>query len=168
MRTAASMAKSFKPTGEQIAAAKLVFACMAIVQTIRPIVEGYQRAILAFNQWPTAKKWTELEGRRAMEQKPILEPKHSYLLEGEDFATYLALCKIAQANAKLVTRNPESCPLLESEHDLIKAEHAFITATACITGLEPERIFSASMELRKQLIDINLRLFARYCQRCKP
>lgn len=155
-------AKTFKPRPDQINAAKLVFAAMAITQTIRPIVEGYQRAILEAHQWPTAAKWTELKGR-PIEQKPITDPAHAYLLEDDDFAEYLRLCGIAQAEAKLTTRRPENCPLLESESDLVDAENAFIRLTSePLAGIEADRLFSASMDIRREYLNLTLRLFARY------
>ncbi len=44
--------KTFTPTAEQIRSAELVFNCMALIATIRPVVEGYQRRILEENRWP--------------------------------------------------------------------------------------------------------------------
>ena len=38
----------FTPTPEMIKAAKSVFLAMAHTETVRPIVEGYQRELLAY------------------------------------------------------------------------------------------------------------------------
>lgn len=166
MTKAAALAKAFCPTAEQIEAAQAVFLGMAWLGTVKPVVDAYQRAILAEHQWPMARRWIERENGRGLAPKVITEPRDSYLIEDEAFLDYERLCKEARENAKLTVRNPENCPKLEAESDLIKAENAFIKLTAMpVARIDPDMIFSASLENRKKYIDLTLSLFAPFIKR---
>jgi hypothetical protein len=153
--------KSFKPTPEMIRAAETCFAAMALTETIRPIVEGYQRRILAEMQAPFAKEWTD----RGMKGHTILEPEHTYLMENSDFQTYLARCREEQAKAGLHTDSPEYCPLLVAENLQMQAEHALIDAMEPVTHITREMIWERSnaLENLKKLLDLTLRFMAKFC-----
>lgn len=148
---------AFKPSTDMIHAAESVFMCMAIVETIKPVVTGYQRAILKKHQFPIAKKWEE----RARPVEVILDPDHAYLLEDFDFQTYLEECRVEQAKAKLYTEQPEFCPLLVAEHMLTKAQWTFADAMEPITGIKTGVITGRLDEYRKY-IDLSLRLLAPF------
>lgn len=164
-QTAKELAKKFSPTNEQIEAAQAVFLGMAWLGTVKPIVEDYEHAILAENKWPIAQKWVERAGR-GFEAKTITQERDSYLMEDAAFAEYVRLCKDAQEKSGLKTRHPENCPKLEAENDLIQAENAFIRITAMsVARIDPDKIFSASLENRKKYIDLTLSLFAPFIKR---
>lgn len=147
----------FVPTAEMIAAAESVFMAMAMVETIRPIVVGYQTAILAEGQWHIKPEFASRLG-----DEVILDPKHSYLMSEEDFAVYLAQCKIARDKAKLHVDHDENCPLLVAEHLLIQAEHALIDAMSGVTKIAKDGLLSVGMGEYKQYIDLTLRLLAPF------
>lgn len=106
------MTSKFKPTDEMIAAAEAVFAAKALVLQMTTIVLGYQSRILAEHQWMPAKEWQE--GERPF-LEPITNPKDSYLLEENDFLTYLDLCNKARMQAGLVIEKEGQCPLLVAQ-----------------------------------------------------
>ena len=122
----------FKPTQDMVHAAKAVFVCMAIEQTIRPIVTGYQKAILEKGQYHIAKKWID---RRGEPDRIITEPNQSYLLEDDDFGHYLTECNQARIVAKLHVENDEFCPLLVAQENVRKAEKLLIDVMEPITHI---------------------------------
>ena len=147
--------KNFEPSPEMIRAAENCFAAMAYTKTIRPIVDAYQRRILAEMQAPLAEKWKE-RGRHTDEI--ILNPDHTYLMEDADFQTYLARCREEQARAGLHTESPDHCPLLVAQHLQVKAEWVLIEAMEPIT-----HIAEVSGDHRKRLLDLTLRFLAPFC-----
>lgn len=135
---------------------KTVFLTMAYTETIRPIVEGYQKEILNFFEWKIDKQWVE----KGMEDQIIRDPDKAYLLSDEDFKSYLAHCNIARKKANLHVDNPEFCPLLVAESLQNDAERLFIDSMEPITGLKAKDIIL--LKHRKQLLDICLRLVVRF------
>src|SRR3972149_11222868 len=91
------------PTPDMISAAKTVFMAKAWVDTIRPVVEGYKKAILAEHNWHIAEKWVD----KGMTNRVILDPEHAYLLSGTDFETYLAEVKESRIAAGLKVENDD-------------------------------------------------------------
>lgn len=155
--------KNWKPTAEMVRAAENCFAAMAFTETIRPIVGGYQRRILAEMQAPLAEEWKR---RNIAGDEPIiLDPAHTYLMESNDFQAYLARCREEQAKAGLYTDSPEYCPLLVAENLQMDAEHAMIDVMVPVTGITREKIFGSAHSLKnlKKLIDLSLRLMVQFC-----
>lgn len=152
----------FTPTKEMISAAEAVFLTMAHEQLIRPIVEGYQRAILEKHQFHIARKWVE----RGDEDRVILEPKHSFLLDDKDAATYYAALHAARDAARLKVNHPENCPLLVAEHQRIKAENALLKQAATIPtlgGLANTHLMT--LEQRAQAVELTLRMLAPFVRK---
>jgi len=154
--------RSFKPSPDMIRAAENCFAAMAFTETIRPIVEGYQRAILEYEKYPYSPKCL---GRR--EKSPadyISDLRHTYMMSEEDFAHYLKRCQEEQAKAGLHTDDPDHCPLLVAEHLQVQAEHCLIDAMIPVTGITRERIFQSANSLKnlKKLKDLTLRFMAGF------
>lgn len=81
---------------------KSVVMAKAWVETVHPIVIGYQKAIL---QEITA---VDEEG------KPIIDPNLSYLMDDGKAEVYFAKCEEEAAKNNL-KHKPECCPLLEAE-----------------------------------------------------
>ena len=125
--------KDLIPTTEQIDAAEIVFAAMAYVETIKPVVEGYQKDILAKHQWHISKKWTERE-RFKEKDRIILDPKHSYLLDDVDFQVYLKELEVEHLAHGFIVEK-EYCPLLVAESILMDAERHLIEVYSTVTGL---------------------------------
>ena len=138
---------TFKPTEEMIKAAKLVFLAMAHVQTVRPVVEGYQREILA-----------DISPINRYNGKVITDLKQSYCMSDKDFAEYMRRSKVDQDRNGFVVP-PDFCPLLMAEHAQQKAEWLLIDAVAPSLGVKPDLITS-TLDGYKKFIDLTLRMLA--------
>lgn len=152
--------KQFTPTSEQISLAEAVMATTAHESLIRPIVEGYEHAILKKHQFRISPYWVE----KGVSDNVILDRKDSFLLSEEDSRTYFAECHAARDAAKLKVSNPEFCPLLVAEHLRIGAENALLKAMAATPGLESFGSGGLTLEIRDKAIDITLKLLAPFCR----
>jgi hypothetical protein len=152
----------FTPTKEMIRAAENCFAAIAYTETIRPIVEGYQRKILKEMNAKRSIKWQE---RLPKEIHEITSPDETYLMNEEDFETYLTRCREEQEKAGLHTDSPEFCPLLVAEDLQRKAAHAVVDAMVPITTITRDMIWNApnALENLKKVIDLTLRFLAPFC-----
>lgn len=149
--------KNWQPTEAMITAAHNVFVTMAFEQTVKPIVEGYQKDILSFWRFKIA---PEHVTRGHKKDEIILNPKHSYLLSDDDFKLYLAECNDARIKAGLKVDNPEHCPLLVAKHLRIIAENTLIDTMKPVTGIKTDQVYM--LEHRKQLVDLTLKLLAPF------
>jgi hypothetical protein len=153
-------------TDEMIQAAYTVFKAMAWYETVKPIVEGYQRKVLAVNQWTNA---AYLEGLRAklatrgvvLEEstKVILDPRQTYELSADDWTTYYRLTDEEREKAGLTKSNPEGCPLLDADNLLVAAQSFLIDVCEPLTGLTRERV-NYSLEHRQKYLDLLMKMFA--------
>jgi len=149
--------EKFNPTSEMIQSAKSVFMTMAMVETIKPIVKGYVREILAKHQFHIAQEWID----KGDEDRIILDPNQSYLLGDNDFAVYLAETNEAREKAGLKVDNPEFCPLLVAEDLQSRAENVLIDTMESITNFNQKEI-ALYGENRKKFLDLTLRLLAPF------
>ncbi len=147
--------RKFNPTQEMIDSAKSVFMAMALVDTIKPVVKGYEEEILNRHQYHIGKEWID----KGMRDEIIINPDQTYLLEDPDFQVYLKEAFEARDKAGLKVDNPEFCPLLVAEHLLVDAEHLLIESMKPITQLETGRVYGDN---RKKLIDLSLKLLAPF------
>jgi hypothetical protein len=154
--------KSFKPAPEMIRAAENCFAAMAFTETIRPIVEGYQKAILEAEKYPYSPK--QLLRREKAPADYISDLRHTYMMGEDDFAHYHKRCNEEQARAGLHTDSPEFCPLLVAEHLQMQAEHCLIDAMVPVTTITRDMIWQSknSLENLKKLKDLTLRFMAGF------
>lgn len=150
-------------TPEMIQAANALCMAQAFTQTLRPIVEGYQKEILAKHQF-TNKGEKAIFGKcgRQWEEEVVLNPDHTYLLSDEDANTYFAEIEVARQVAGLKVEREGNCPLLEAESLERKASHVFIDAMFPITKMNHDSVMNSSDFLgnRKKLIDLGLGLIA--------
>jgi hypothetical protein len=154
VKTPKELEKAITP--DMIAVAQALFSCMAIVETIKPIVEGYQKKILEEEKYSYAEKW---HNRRDITHADwIKDPNNTYLMNDQDFQHFMKRTRQEQARAGLKTESPEFCPLLVAEHNVIKAQNLLIDVMEPVTGIKRDDIMV--MEHRRQYIDITLRLFA--------
>ena len=140
------MAKSFTPTPDQVAAAETVFACMAMVATVRPIVEGYQRRILAEIGW----------GHLPLEQ--------TYEMPDAAFQVYHDRCCEERDRANLSVDDPAKCPLLVAGHLKTLAEQVLVDSLAPMTNLTWDSLLCSGDGLAslREYVDLSLRLLAPY------
>lgn len=148
----------FKPTPAMIAAAQTVFMAMALNQMVEPVVNAYKREILAQGQWRIGRHQDRLGDR------VVTEPKDSYLLSDADFAQYDALCKQARDRAGLQVDDPEQCPLLVAEHELMQARQFLVKEMQPTTGVDWEMLARRGGEASHKYMELTLHLLAPFCK----
>lgn len=145
-------------TDGMIKAAEAVFVCMAAVETIKPIVTGYQVKVLEEEKYSYSEKASSRRGTTYADY--ISNPDHTYMMSDEDFAHYMKRTREEQAAAGLVTESPEHCPLLVAEHNVVKAENLLMDTLECLTEIKRDEIWN--MEHRREYIKISLKLLAPF------
>jgi len=152
------MLKLKNPPKHLISLAKTVFKTMAFVQTIRPIVEGYQREILEAEKYPYADK--HITRGRVNCSNYVSDPKQDYQMSDANFKLYMAQCRTKQAKAGLKTDHPDFCPLLVAEELQRKAENCFVNALEEFTDLSHNTLICAGLEIYREYLDLNLKLMS--------
>jgi hypothetical protein len=143
----------FKPTKEMKNAARDVFIKMAVVETIRPVVLGYETAILA-----------DMKPQSKHDHKIITEPKYAWTMTDKNFKIYLNCCNEERIKAGLKVKSQEYCPLLVAEDNLRVAETHLIEVMAPISHLTLDMLLESRDCLNnlRKAIDLNLQLLAPY------
>lgn len=152
------MKMTFKPNDEQCAAARSVVLAMAHLETVRPIVEAYEREILARHNFRIARKWVEL----GCEDRVILDPAHAYLLDEEDGKVFYAETYKARDAAGLKVEDPEHCPKCVAEHLLIQAKEVLIAAMEPITGITHHQLLCAGLSTVDECVELSLKLLVPF------
>ena len=149
-----------------IEAARTVFSAMAYTATVRPVVEGYQRAVLERNRWTNQAFVEQVKTRfaeRGVEKdlpvEVILNPNRTSELSEADFSSYLEEVEKERIKAKLSISNPGECPLLVAENLQVQAERVLIDLCEPLTGIKAEQA-SYSLKLRERYLDLLLKIFA--------
>ena len=150
-------------TADMVKAAETLFLAMAYTQTIRPIVEGYQKKVLAEIKPKVSKKFLEM----GTSQRVITEAKDTYLMNDNDFQVYLKRCAEEAHKAGFKIPNDDYCPLLIAESLERDAEHALIEAMLPITHISKDTVLCSrdGLENYKKLIDLSLRLLAPFVKK---
>lgn len=149
------MKTNFKISDELIEAGKTVFLAMAYTQTIRPVIENYQRKILEKHQFRINPKFLE----RGMADEPITDPEYCYLITDEDFKTYLQ--EVHEQHIKHGFHVKfEYCPLLIAESMERNAKRELLRAAQYITNINPDNYIP--LKLYEQLIELTLQLVSPY------
>lgn len=137
----------------------MLILAMAHEQTIKPIVEAYERAALERHQFRIAPKWVD----RGMADQVILDPVEAHLLGDEDAAVYYRDCYAARDAAGLVVDHPEKCPYCVAHNLRLKAEESMLEALSEAPGLgHLKEMFYADGELSDKAIDLGLRLLTPF------
>lgn len=145
-----------KPSFAVISATETVLLAQAWVDTVRPVVVGYQVKVLAEMQVRTDKQ------HREHDDYIILDPERTFLMSDDDFKTYMTLTRIEQDKAGLITESPEFCPLLVAENLLSDAQKVLIDTLEPITGLSGHLLICNGMKVYKQYLEICLSWLARF------
>ncbi|MCC7515573.1 MAG: hypothetical protein IT212_12860 [Bacteroidia bacterium] len=153
--------KDFEPAADMVQAAKNVFACMAIIETIRPIVEGYKRKILANMRFRKADKFRDVESIPEI----ILEPKDAWKMGDKDFKFYLSECNKDRVKAGLHVDDPECCPLLVADNMLCKAKSVLVDTMEPVTKIKSGDIWNPTHAER--MVELTLRLLAPFIKEGK-
>ena len=151
--------KKFTPTKDMVEVADSVFKAMAYVGTLKPIVTGYQEAVLKKHQFVARDI-----GQECREGDIILNPEHSYLLEDADFEIYLEEIEEARAEAGLKVNREGNCPLLEAESLLRDAQRLLVDTMQPITKISTDDALCSKngLENYRQLTDLILKLLAPF------
>ena len=139
---------------DRIKAAQTVFEAMALVETVKPIVRGYETEILKLHQWRTAPEYIE----RGRPDQIILDPDQSDWLSDADFGVFAEECIIARKKSGLYVEREESCPLLVAEHLLLDAKHALIDIMEPVTGIKYSDLWR--VKNYDNCVDLYLNMFA--------
>lgn len=100
----------------------------AYADTIRPVVVGYEKEVLARHNFTIAPRWLKYEGRRKREPRVILDPKDTYLLRDEDAKIYFE--EVHEEHIKHGFKvKKDYCPLLIAENNARKVLKAFCEAS---------------------------------------
>lgn len=154
---------TFKPSGEMVRLAESVMVAMAHEQTIRPIVEGYEKAILERHQFKPDQCWADKGLKGATDT--ILDPGRTFLLSDEDAQVYFSECQAARDAAGLKVEKPEYCPLLVAETLRIQAEKALLEEMGTLPNLKGlENVLNLGVEAHGRAVDLCLKLLAPYCR----
>jgi hypothetical protein len=146
-------------TADMVKAAETLFLAMAYTQTIRPIVEGYQKRII------TEIKPVVCQRFQSFGNTAITEGKDTYLMNEYDFKLYLKRCAEEAHKAGFKIPNDDYCPLLIAKSLETDAEHALIKAMYPITHLEANDVLCAGLDKYEKLIDLSLRLLAPFVKK---
>lgn len=149
----------FVPTKDMIEMADALFKAMALEQTVRPIVDKYQKEILVEGKWQVD------PSHARMGQFVISDPEQSYLMSGSDFAVYHSRCQEARDKAGLAVDHPDKCPLLVAKHLVIQCENALMKAMAKVTGIDEDKAACLTLDQRKKFVELTLRLLAPFVQK---
>jgi len=148
-----------------IEAAENLFVAMAFEQTVRPIVEAYQRKILAERTWRCAPEYLERATRRASDEpveSHITDINFAWTMEKEDFALYIKRCNEERIAAGLVVETEAHCPLLVAQDTTRKAKYALYDAMASVTKMSADAAVALKLADYNKLIDLSLRLLAPF------
>lgn len=150
-----------------IVAAENLFVAMAFEQTVRPIVEGYQRKVLAERTWRCASEYLERANRRASNEpvEPhVTDIKLAWTMEQADFAVYIGRCNEERIAAGLVVESEAHCPLLVAEDTTRKAKYSLCDAMASVTKIPADAAIRLKRDDYERMIDLSLRLLAPFVE----
>jgi len=145
-------------TPEMIKAAEMIFAAKAFVETIKPVVIGYQEKILKKHKFRQAAEWSEYNDRIQLPDV-ITRVQDAFLMSDEDFKIYPAECNEERKKAGLKVEKEEHCPLCVAEHILSQAESHLIDLFTPLTGISDYKIWGDN---RKKYLDLTLKLLAPF------
>jgi len=157
--------KNFKPTGEMLKSAELVFLNMAYVGTIKPIVEKYQNEALHKFKFQYKRK----DDREFYYKKTgfnyVVDDEHTYMIKDKDFKIYLKeMEKQHKEHGFNVKKN--YCPLLIAKDNLRQSENLLMSSFECITGLKSSEI-NMKLDTRKKFLDLTLNYMSRFINKDK-
>lgn len=148
----------FKPTPEMIAAAENVFLAMAMEGTTRPIVESYQKIIIAEREWYSDPAMSNSPGI----PERVTDPKFAWTMGTDDFAEYRKRCNEERIAAKLQVETDDHCPLLVAENLTRLAKNALLDTMAGITKIDSTSAAALKTADHEKMVDLALRLLAPF------
>lgn len=119
----------------------------AWVETIKPVIDKIHQDWLDSNKPKAAQEWGA--------DQVITRPFDTYLMEEEQFLTYLTDTAKAKREAGFEVKDDDICPLGVAEHNVIKAEWRMLKHSECLTGVKD--IHFTSMDKREEFIDLTVK-----------
>ncbi|KFC72688.1 hypothetical protein [Massilia sp. LC238] len=163
-QTATPAKPKFHPTPAMIAAAEALFIAIAYEQTVRPIVEGYQRKVLAERRWEVDPVMQVTDG--VVEY--VTDIKSAWLMSNSDHALYHQRCNEERIAAQISSAIDDSrsqddcCPLLVAEEAVRQARFCLCDAMADITKIDGARAVTLAAAHQDRIVDLSLRLLAPF------
>lgn len=143
----------FTPTNQMIAACKSTLMAIAYTQTVRPIVEGYQ------------KKNLEIIKPLDDEGKLITDLKHTYRMNDKDFNDYLDFCHEDAIKNGFEVKERGYCPLLIAENLERQSKRLLIDVMKDHTGLEgldADKLICSGLDNYNKAVELTLNLLTKY------
>ncbi len=143
---------TFHPTEFMILSAKACLAAEAWLETIEPVINGIQQAVLL-----------ELRPRDNQTKEVITSPKRAWMMAENDFKDYEALLHQKYINEGFRVEFGY-CPLLMAEEGLRKAKLRLATSMEKTTGLNPQKLLCGKngIQLFDEYVELTLRLLTPY------
>ena len=124
-------------------------AAKAYTETIRPLVEGYQRAVLAARNFQY-RTWSESKRPGSRPSGRITEPRDAWQMDDAQAEEYYALLDAEHIAHGFNVKAPGYCPLLIAEHEEIKAGWDICDAAEYISGITRDQI-AATLKFHEYL-----------------
>lgn len=148
----------FKPTQEMITAAENLFLAMALENTIRPVVESYQRKVFTERTWEVDQALLAVPGV----SERIDDIKNVWMMSTANFAVYRTRCNEERIAAKLHAETDDHCPLLVAENTTRLARQALCDSVVSMTKIDGATAAALPAADYDQLVDITLKLLAPF------
>jgi hypothetical protein len=147
--------KKPKLTKTLIEAVKTACQAEAYLETVRPIIEGYQKEILEKHQFKIDnERWKDYGFDL---EKEILETKDTYKMKDSDFQIYFKECELKHIEHGFVVKEG-CCPLLVAESMLRNAKHEVKIAAKYIHKMSNDDMYRMNLEQSKKLYDLIIKL----------
>jgi len=149
----------FTPTARMIAAVEAFLAARLCKQVVEPIVISYEKEILGRHRF-------KAERCVRGQEEIILDPTQSYRMREADSEVFFAECRKAR-NAEQLTiegEDPDTCPYLKAQHELLKAENEVIKSMSELPQLASlgDKLYCLKLEDRERLMKLSLGLLVPF------
>lgn len=151
--------EAFCVASDAVSMAKTVFLATAHAQLMREKVDAISIRVLSESPLYVCKEFMDM-GLKVDHR--ILNPKHAYLAEKEDWEKFHANVVAVQNKEGLLPDKPGNCPALEAETLQCQAENLLINHGMGHFGMGGSEL-GMSLELRSKLLDSFLGMLAPRC-----
>lgn len=144
-------AKDFNPTTEMFDAAQTLLQAMAYMETIRPIVEGYEKEIL-----------DDMQPLDRYEGELITDIKYTYMMPDDIFKIYDRRCRKARDKAGLHVDNDGFCPLLVADTFVVDATRTLIEVVEPVFKVSHHALLCSGMDKFHEYVELMLKLLVSH------
>lgn len=151
--------QKYEPTIDQVQAAKNVFAAMALVETLRPIVEGYTMKVIRENNYQYDKVYAD---DRTGQIRCVGD---SWMMSDDNTKKYCKQIDIERIKAKLRVEVKGSCPLLEAKALLLKAERVLVESMEPVLHISTTKLLGSGLDNYRKFIDLTLKYLVNFIRK---